>query len=520
VPLVVATGGPARYLEAFGYAWDDSVPVEPLVARFTLNRLARTLVHVLVRPWNSDALGLVVLALAAWGALALLLRRRGALALALVAFGPYLVAHALFQEARTIRYSLPYVPLLAWLAAEGVAVVARRLRPAAGALLAAAVGSGLTAWSAELVLPALQAYAAAPSPPFAALDDVRREAQPTQGFVLSGHYMFFRYLPFAPAGLEVLEPLVRRELAGLGAYWRGGGTRPLLFLAEPERTDLESVDPHARRVVAPRTWAFDADRLLSGERPNHVDVVRIDPPRWFAGDGWLLTLEAGRIVDQRGFMERRAWLRGAAEPYVLLLAGEPIAEDALHYELEARLAGERIAQGGLGTPLLAGFLLPPAPGHGYLELVVSTRRQGVLEGAPLALRGLAYAPATEPSLVHGTGWHYPETDEERRPFRWASPRARSLVYAPAEGARLHVAGQAPLEYVGAGQRVEARIDGVLAWSGELAARDFDFELPIASAGRHEVELTSDRSFVPDRVQHNGDRRELALRVYRYEVTSD
>jgi hypothetical protein len=44
----------------------------------------------------------------------------------------------------------------------------------------------------------------------------------------------------------------------------------------------------------------------------------------------------------------------------------------------------------------------------------------------------------------------------------------------------------------------------------------EVDLPGGSSFR-EAALTSDRSFVPDRVQKNRDRRDLALRVYDFRL---
>ena len=48
------------------------------------------------------------------------------------------------------------------------------------------------------------------------------------------------------------------------------------------------------------------------------------------------------------------------------------------------------------------------------------------------------------------------------------------------------------------------------------AVSFEVELPPGPPFR-EVMLESERSFVPDRVQKNGDRRRLALRVYGFRL---
>ncbi len=77
--------------------------------------------------------------------------------------------------------------------------------------------------------------------------------------------------------------------------------------------------------------------------------------------------------------------------------------------------------------------MPPSDGRGYLPLVFTTLRSGAATGAPFALRGLAYGRAGDPLVVRGDGWHYPETTEDGRPFRWATRLARSMVNVPPAG---------------------------------------------------------------------------------------
>jgi hypothetical protein len=77
---------------------------------------------------------------------------------------------------------------------------------------------------------------------------------------------------------------------------------------------------------------------------------------------------------------------------------------------------------------------------------------------------------------------------------------------------------APCEYVGKGLSVGVSVDGAPPVARVLRDRPFRLEvdLPDGSAFR-EATLTSDRSFVPDRVQKNRDRRDLALRVYDFRL---
>ena len=59
----------------------------------------------------------------------------------------------------------------------------------------------------------------------------------------------------------------------------------------------------------------------------------------------------------------------------------------------------------------------------------------------------------------------------------------------------------------------------LQFSRKLERREFSVfaQLPSGSEPFRVLELSTDRTFVPDRIQRNGDRRKLGLRVYGMSV---
>lgn len=519
VPLLFLSGGPGRYLAVFSDTIGQAVAFEPLLSGFTLNRAGHALQLVLLGPWAQPALGSVVLALSLAGFLAAAWRRPDRLGLALLAFAPYFLVHLLLQHVETLRYTLPYVPLFAYLTAEALDAVAHRLRMLA---LPARIGApvALAAWAAALTLPALHTFANSPSPPYSALHELVRIAQPPERFAIGAHYVYLPYVDETnPAGLDrLLGARPGTAVARLREFWLGGGRKDVLFVAQPGRTDLESIDLRSRRSIGDWRWPFDG-RFLTGARPNAAELLQISPPGFFAGPGFLLSLEAGRPSELPRFIERRAWLRAAGEPTFLILAGEPTGPAAQH-RMELSLAGEPLYEHACGDALLKGFLLPArADAGGYVELLARTRRAGKPEGVPFALRGLDYARRADAGFAHGAGWFYPESDERKRPFRWAAARARTLVHVPEQGARLVITGTAPLEYVGAGGRLQLFVDGqrLVDRGSNESAFSLEVELPPGAPFR-EVLLQSERAFVPDRHQRNGDRRRLALRVYAFRLT--
>ena len=514
VPTVIESGGLSAYGHAFRETAADAADVEPLVLTWTLNRALRVARHVLFRPWGAEWLGIAMASLGALGAVAAW-RRGASMRLAVLAFGPYLVAHALLQQAHTQRYALPYVPLLALLAVLGVdalaCAVAGRRADAAFLGLAAAVAAA----TGSVALPGVSAYGAVESPVYAAMREVGRLAAPPPAYVLSGHHMFSRYFALAPASMPVLRLPPRREMEALQESWLAGGDRPVLFLAEPRRTDLEVVDSGSRVVRGQWAWPSAAAMLLSGERPSAVRLVEMRRPLWFAGPGWALSIEMAR-PDGIAEPVRTAYLRSNADTSVLLIAGEPTDPRAADCECELTLAGARLDRRSCGAPWLTAFSVPPSGVGGYLPLVFATARDGTGGGAPFALRGLAYGRAGDPLLVRGDGWHYPETTEDGRPFRWASRRARSMVNVPAAGARLIVEGEVPVRRI-AGP-VSIGIEAGEARRAVSASGAFHIEVELTPGPPREVILTSDQDFVPHTVQRNGDRRRLALRIDRFELS--
>jgi len=110
-----------------------ALDVEPIFTRFSLNLAVRAVRYVLVGPSIEPLLGGLILALALLGAWHLGRSHRDRLGMALLCFGPYLVAHSLLHHVEAIRYAVPYLPLASLLLAAGIAwLVARAAVPRPG----------------------------------------------------------------------------------------------------------------------------------------------------------------------------------------------------------------------------------------------------------------------------------------------------------------------------------------------------------------------------------------------------
>jgi hypothetical protein len=512
-PVVVASGGAGPYARAFLETMGQAAESEPLLHDLSLNRIARALEAVFLAPWGHPVLGLAVVALAALGVVFLARTRRESLVLASLVFGPYLLMHFFVQEVQCLKYSLLYIPLLAFLGVEGAARLGRPGPVAEAALVGASIA---------IAVPALWAYSRSPSPVFSALFELDDVAVPRDRFVLSGHYQFSRYFPFRAADLELLQPRPRAEVSGLEDYWKSGGAREVLFLAEPGRTDLESIAPDAKTRLSVWAWPPHLAPLLSGTRPGTVELLALSPPRWFVGEGWLLSLENVALADRLSVVEREAFLRSSPQASFLIVSGEPLAP-CEGVSVSLSLDGALLDRHDCARPLLAGFELPPSASSiegGFEKLVARTERDGAPVPAPFALRGLDYGSRATGGLVCGDGFFYPEPDEQKRPFRWASKAARCLAHVPEPGAILSIEGVAPLEYLGTGVRIAVAVEAAERAGIEVAERSFRLEVPLEPGMRFApIELRTSRSFVPHDRQKNGDMRELALRVYSMRVAS-
>jgi hypothetical protein len=519
IPLVIASGGPAEYARAFAQTMGDAAGSEPVMVGFTLNRAARAIVKVAIAPWASAPLGGFVTALAGLGFCVGAARRPATLAIASLAFLPYLLMHTLVQQVEAVRYSLPYIPWIAWLTIEGLGFVGERVRSPVH-LERAIVGGVITA-SVALTLPALALYHVWPSPPYAALAMVERQAAKPKDWALGGHYMFWRYFRLRPDGMEVLSATPGQAVPRLSRHFRTGDDRKVMFLADPRRTDLVNFSRGAARLLGRWEWPEQLRPFLSGARPNEAELFAIDRPLFFSGPGWLLSLESGRIEDTAKEPRREAYLKSMREPSFLLLAGIPTGP-ALGCLLSIEVPGLLAGEAPCGASVARGYLLPPTDAPPiYLRLSAISRRNEAPAGMPFALHGLDYGPTKAAGFVHADGWFFPEKDEDSRPFRWASPRARSLLHIPAGGGRLIVEGVAPLEYLGASVHIEISENGVAIASARLNERPFRLEAVFDGGDQpfREIVLSTNRGFVPDALQKNGDLRHLALRVYEFSLSA-
>jgi hypothetical protein len=519
VPLLVASGGLGLYLAALGtQAGEDFASGEMLYTNPAPRLVAMALVHTFVDPWDSVPLASVVLALAAAGALGLLIRERRTLVVVAGMCLPYLVFHLLFQDTSFTRYATPLVPVVSYLAVRGVGFVSGRAVAPAIAVL--------SLWAVALAAPTLLEYAAAPAPSVRVVAAMNAEAKASPPAALAMHQTYRRPLQAeAVTVTPVLPAPPRREWLELAAFWREGHMGPVWFLADPRRTDLALIDPQSRRDSTALGWAPASRRIFGDMRPAAVNWVRMPPPRWFAEEGWSLTPETAGMARLMG--------RGPhLGPIVARVRRDPMAQRAI---VGGRnLAGPTDPAARI-TLAIDGRTIDEwevAPGF-FLRTVELPAGALAGEGrfAALTLQSTAAIDgATIPTAIeqfdlqpHGTlmwgldaGWHEAEYTPALGVWHWTSERAALRVVGATTALRVDFEIESPLTYFDVPSQVKA-----LAGSRELAIStigagdrwSFDVPLDAIEAAGGVIAIETAQTFVPAERGGGADRRRLGLRVF-------
>jgi hypothetical protein len=525
VPLVAASGGLDQYVRALGSQADaDFAWVDMLWANPTPRRLALSLVDTFVTPWGAIPLAIVVAAAAAIGTVAAF-RDGKALLLLFLAFAPYVAFHLLFHETAHVRYALPAVVPVVWLAARGVASLGRA---------APAVQAAIVAIAASVAVDGARAYAAEPHPAFRAISDMTRAAAAERPAAVYSHYAVRRPLQVQPPGsVPVVEPPMNAEWKDLIEYWRGGGSAPVWFLADTRRTDLALIDPEARVGVARYRWQVAGRSEFAGARPTDVDWYRFNQPGWFAGDGWSLTPELGGITQSAGTgVDRRpieAMVLRRPERTVAVIGARHLGAPSdggvtFSVAVDGRPIDRWELDPARGPNVVRVLDLPPGTlsGEGRYARLTITAVASVpgVPTPPVAVRQFDIQPGT--GLLHAfdEGWHEAEYDNATGlRWRWTSDRS-ILRIVPNQSVRLRLRGESPLKYFDAPPTVRVRAgDQVLAEF--RPAEDFEWRLTIpeaamaASDGR--VAIETDPVYLPGEAEGTGDVRRLGLRLFEIDV---
>lgn len=523
IPLIHASGGFHSYWNALeAQARDDLTAVDMLWTNPTPYRLGIGVIETLAAPWGSIPLAVSVLVAAAVGGIVLLVKQRRGIVLLAVAFGPYAAFHLAFQDPFTARYTLPLLPAVAWLAGRGLAVSRRP-----GRLLTASLVAGALA----VAMPDAASYSRESHPVFRAVDDAEHDQRAASPRVAYAHTEVWRGLQTAASGLEVIEPRRQHAWMGLVDYWRNGGTAPVWFFANPDRTDLALIDPYSRLDRVRYTWAVGARPEFGGTRPMSVDRYRLQAPGWLAGEGWSLTPETGGLA----YANRKGLDSGPIEAYVLrrrepmhAVIGGSLAEASdtkAHLELAI---DQRVIDRWTLTPAARRFLrflqVPDGVLNGegnYATLTIRSSTDVADQHVLVFIRQFDIQPVTRLVWGFGEGWHTLELDPATgRTWRWTSERSVLRIDGAPQDVRLTLRGESPLRYfdsppmvtVTAGDRFIERFQ---------PDADFEWQLVvpadvIARSGGL-ITIETDRIYLPAIAEGTADKRRLGLRIYECRV---
>jgi hypothetical protein len=520
IPLVIASGGIQAYLAALNtQAAEDFSWVDMLWSNPTPRHIAIGLYQALALPWASIPLALAVGVAAVIGLLVTLLREPRVLLVLGVAFLPYSVFHLLFQQLDTVRYALPLVIPVAWLAARGFALAGRFSTLVAVPFIAAALVVGV---------PGGVAYGREAHPAFRAIADAVQRGRVQPPAAVYSHYAIRRPLQAADTGsLHVVEPPTQYEWLGPVEYWRKGGSAPVWFLADARRTDLALIDPQSRTDVVRYRWNVERRPELGGTRPLGVDWYRLGVPGWFAGQGWSLTPETGGITqatsagpDHRPI---EAWVRRRPGPFHLVVGarhlGNPGDADA---DVTLSIDGRPIdhwpvpfaARNALRFVDLPQGIAGAGP---FALLTLASRSVDPGKSAPVAIRQFDIQPSTQLVAAFAEGWHEAEyAVDTGLTWRWTSERSVIRIKGPAQPVRLDIRGESPLRYFD-------RAPTVKITAGDLTLAQFrpdtDFEWRVTvpadamTTSGGAVAIETDRVYLPGKVEGTSDERHLGLRIY-------
>lgn len=244
---------------------------------------------------------------------------------------------------------------------------------------------------------------------------------------------------------------------------------------------------------------------MKGARPIEVEIVRLDPPRWFAERGFFLTPEAGSPD------------RVAREGHLLFVRPDPTLREVVVSGTAPLAAVVTIVVDGDAQPpqrVDREFSLRvPAPSARGTGAYVPIRFDATV---PLMLTDVALVAVDRDLIQPIEGFHAIEEDEFGRRFQWMAPRARGTVLRSGGPLRIALRGRLPVQYYRLPVTLRVEVDGMIAREQPLDEPDFQLhlDLPAATPGAEaSIAFSVSDSFVPDRVERNGDRRSLAIRVY-------
>lgn len=523
IPLLIASGGLDAYLAALGsQAGEDFAGVEMLYLTPSPRLAAFALLRTLIYPWDSILLGSIVVALALAGGVRLALHdRRALVAVSLVSL-PYFVFHLLFQDTTFVRYALPLVPPVAFLAVCGAELIARK-----AALPVIAV---VSIWAVAIAAPVLAAYGGEPSPTVRALRAMQDARATTSPGALAMHQTFRRPLEAEDVSVTPILPSPpRREWLELARYWRAGNTAALWFLADPQRSDIALIDPRSRADRVDFSWTFDSLSQLGGMRPAAAQWYRLAAPGWFAEEGWALTPETAGTARLMGrgpsIGPIAARVRRRPEAVHVIVGGRhfgKVGDPSATFS--AAIDGRAVAQWQAEPGFyLQEFDIPAGmlDGEGPLADLTLQSSSG---GGTSVTAVEQFDLQTKGSMMwaYDSGWHEAEYAPTVGVWRWTSDRSALRIVDPSTAVTVTLRVDPPRRYFDGDPMVRMLACGTVI--GETTFRDSPLwsatiPLQVLQACNGQVTIETNRTFSPAERTGDADARRLGLRVFGVNVAA-
>ena len=523
IPLLIASGGLNAYLAALGtQAGEDFTGVEMLYLYPTPRVLAFALLRTFVSPWDSTPLAVVVLVLAAAGLAQVVMRNRRAIVPLFAMAGPYLAFHLVFQDTPFIRYALPLIPAIAFLATRGISLISTAAVPMGSA--AVAVGSLVVA------APVLAAYAAEPSPAVRAVAAMNEQSRTVKPGALAMHQTYVRPLQAEDVAIPQLAAPPRLEWLEAEKYWKDGHVEPLWFLADPMRSDLALIDPASRRDATSFAWPIASRPAFGGLRPVAATWYRMATPGWFAEDGWSLTPETSGMSRLRkagphlGPISARVRRRDNA--VVVMIGGRHLGaagDPAVRFTMA--MDGQPVEEWEAGPGFFLKFFEIPAgrlQGTGWSHVTVQSTPVTGTAAVETAIEQFNVQDAGSLVWGYGEGWQEAEFNQTLGVWRWTSDRSTLRIVGPPQPVRVTLKMESPLRYFTDAPVVHARAGSVeLASTTVTGDRDWTFDVPASALAASSGGLTieTDKTFVPADRGNGADHRRLGLRIFAISVAN-
>jgi hypothetical protein len=530
LPLLVVTGGPTKYWMALAnQGKDDFANPVVLAAAPTLRNIGSALFNTLVRPWGAWALAAVVLTTALVGAVRLQRTSARHATVMVICVVPYALFDLIFQETATIRYALPIVLSIAYLAAVAIESVPFRWRSAATVLL---VGSNLF-----VSVRAVQAYSREGTPAMALLEAMHQRATVEPPAFVTGHtdVMLARIVQvLTRPSWRTVSPPELYEWRSTIEHWTRGGTAPIWFVANPRRTDLLLIDRRSEHLLGSFTLKTQATWILNGLRPKAFNWWELRSPAWIALKGFALTPEIGGLAarDRQGpaFDGAMALVRRPPSGAVLVVGGRHVgglSDPPVRVIIEVNghavstvFANAQDRRYVAAVHLRADQLAGDTP---YATVTIrSTSLSAPAAVVPVTVEQFDYQPEEGVLFALAGGWHEPEQEPGTGlTWRWASRRATVRVHRrPGTTVELTLSGDVPtmsrarsaqIRVISGGRELDA-FAGAPAFLRRV-------EVPSAPSDACDVEILieSTFSFVPYEEGESADRRELAFRAFNLDV---